>query len=108
MYTLFRVGDKEYRLKLTTRQIMQLEKLIGNHPLTVLTGTSDGDAPTVTSMIQVLYCSIVELNHGISMSDVYNIFDAWLDDGHTTVDFIDVIVDVYETSGILPKPTEKN
>ena len=107
MYTLFRVGDKEYRLKLTTTQIMRLEKVTGHHPLAILTGAID-DIPSVTNMVQVLYCSMVELNHGISMSDVYHIFDAWLDEGHTTSDFLEIMIEIYEVSGLLPRTTEKN
>jgi hypothetical protein len=39
-------------------------------------------------MVNVLYASLIQLNHGITLNDAYDIFDAYLDDGHTMTDFI--------------------
>ena len=42
------------------------------------------------------------------MDKVYDIFDAYLADGHTPSDFIGVIVEVYKVSGLLEGGEEKN
>ena len=108
MYVDFSAGGKDYKLRLSTRNTITLEKLLGCNPLSIF---GDGDTiPTVTALVQVLYCSLMQLNHGITLEDTYNIFDAYLEDGHSATDFLSVVIDVYKVSGIIKadKVTEKN
>lgn len=104
MYVKFCAGDMEYKLRLNTRNIVMLEKQIGCNPVAIF---GEGDTiPTITTMVAILNASLQQLNHGITMNDAYNIYDAYLGDGHTTSDFVKVIFDVYKVSGLLP--SEKN
>lgn len=107
MYVDFHAGDKDYKLRLNTRNVAMLEKQLGCNPLAIF---GKGDTiPTVTTMVQVLYSSLIQYNHGISLDDAYNIFDAWLADGNTVTDFIYVILDIYRVSGLVKKESvEKN
>lgn len=99
MYVDFTAGNKDYKLRLNTRETVTLEKQLGCNPLMIF---GDGeDIPTVTAMVSILYASLKQLNHGISLNDTYDIFDAYLADGHTAVDFINVILEVYKASGII-------
>ena len=100
MYFDFEAGNKAYKLRLTTRAVMALESKIGCNPMMIF--GSGNRVPTVTEMIHVLHNSLTQFNHGITFNDAVNIFDAWLDDGHTPTDFISVIVGVYKVSGIIP------
>lgn len=100
MYVNFNAGDKEYKLRLNTRNVVMLEKQIGCNPIAIF---GDGDTfPTVTTMVAVLNASLQQLNHGITMNEAYDIYDAYLADGHSINDFIQVIVDVYRVSGLIP------
>lgn len=107
MYVDFHAGDKDYKLRLSTRNIAMLEKQLGCNPLAIF---GKGDTiPTITTMVQVLYTSMIQYNHGISLDDAYNIFDEWLADGNTATDFIYVILDIYKVSGLVKKESiEKN
>lgn len=108
MYLDFHAGDKDYKLRLNTRAVVALEKQLGCNPLAIF---GDGETiPTVTVMVTVLHAALQSLEHGISMNDAYDIFDAWLEDGHASVDFVHVILDLYKVSGIVPKEVsnEKN
>lgn len=99
MYKEFTVGNKEYKLRLNTRNTINLEKQLGCNPLAIF---GDGEnIPTVTTMVQVLYASLVQYNHGVTLNDAYDIFDEYLADGHTVTDFISVIIDIYKVSGII-------
>lgn len=104
-YLDFKAGNKEYKLRLNTRNTITLEKSLGCNPLAIF-GTGD-TIPTITTMVKVLHASLQQLNHGISLEDAYDIFDEWLADGHTMTDFIAVIVDIYKTSGIIKDDTAK-
>ena len=107
LYCDFQAGNKAYKLRLNTRNTVALEKQLGCNPLGIF---GDGSAlPTVSQMVNVLYASLQQFNHGISLNDAYDIFDAYLDDGHTVTDFIPVILEIYKVSGIIKEDSsEKN
>lgn len=108
MYYDFEAGNKAYKLRLNTRNIVALEKQLGCNPVSIF-GRGD-TIPTVTVMVTVLHASLQQFQHGISMDDAYNIFDDYLNDGHSMTDFIPVILEIYRTSGIVGKEgtEEKN
>lgn len=105
LYFDFEAGNKTYKLRLNTRNTILLEKTLGVNPISVF---GDGDTiPTVTTMVQILFASMQQYNHGITLNDAYDIFDEWLADGHTVTDFLPIIVEIYKASGII-KNTNNN
>lgn len=99
MYFDFEAGNNNYRLRLNTRNVVSLEKQLGCNPVMVF---GNGDrVPTVTQMVAILNASLQPYHHGITMDKAYDIFDAWLNDGHVMTDFIPVIIDIYRASGIM-------
>ena len=107
-YVEFVADNKEYKLRLTTRSTVMLEKKLGCNPLAIF-GSGD-TIPTITVMVAILHASLQSLNHGITESDAYDIFDKWIEEGHTTIEFVNVILEIYKASGIVPKEVkeEKN
>ena len=108
MYYDFKEGNKEYKLRLSTRAIVALEKTIGCNPLMIF---GNGDTvPTITVMVAILHASLQQMNHGITLNDAYDIFDEYLADGNAPTDFIQVILYIYQVSGLIPREaeTEKN
>jgi hypothetical protein len=104
MYVDFQAGNKEYKLRLNTRAIVALEKSIECNPLAIF-GRGD-TIPTVTIMVSILHAALQQYNHGITMMDAYDIFDAYLADGHSMTDFIPVILDIYKQSGLMNNDTK--
>lgn len=107
MYYDFSAGNKEYKLRLNTRNIVALEKNIGCNPLAIF---GKGDTiPTVSVMVAVLHASLQQYHHGIKFDDAYDIFDDYIADGHSSTDFINDIVEIYKVSGIINENViEKN
>ena len=100
-YIDFTAGNKDYKLRLNTLNTILLEKQLGCNPLSIF---GDGETiPTITTMVAILHASLQQYNHGISLNDAYDIFDAWLADGNSTTDFIPIILEIYKASGIIPK-----
>ena len=99
VYVDFTAGNKDYKLRLNTRNTVALEKALGCNPLAIF-GNGE-EIPTITTMVNILYFSLQQLNHGISLDEAYNIFDSYLDDGNSATDFIAVILDIYKVSGII-------
>lgn len=108
MYIDFNAGEKDYKLRLSTRNIVALEKQLGCNPLAIF-GAGD-TIPTITTMVQILHASMQQYNHGVTLNDAYDIFDAWLADGHNSTEFIPVILEIYKVSGIIQNDnkSEKN
>ena len=105
MYIDFTAGNKDYKLRLNTRNIVLLEKQLGCNPLSIF--GKDGDTiPTITTMVVILQAALQQYQHNISLNDAYDIFDNWLAEGHSSTDFIPVILDIYKASGIIPQDAE--
>lgn len=103
-YLDFEAGNKAYKLRLNTRNIVALEKQLGGNPLSIF---GDGNKlPTVQELVAVLWASLQQYNHGISLTDAYAIFDDYLADGHIMTDFFNVVIDVYKVSGIIAAEEE--
>ena len=99
MFYDFEAGNKSYRLRLNTRNIVSLEKQLGCNPLAIF---GNGDTiPTVSTMVNVLFHSMQQYNHGITLNDAFDIFDQYIDEGHSVTDFIPVILEIYKVSGII-------
>ena len=104
-YIDFTAGNKDYKLRLNTRNTVLLEKYLNCNPLSIF-GANGDTIPTITTMVQILHASMQQYEHGISLNDAYDIFDTWLADGHSTTDFIPVILEIYKASGIIPDDKE--
>lgn len=105
-YVDFVAGNESYKLRLNTRNIMALEKQIGGNPLSIF-GKGDR-VPPLGEMIAVLHASMQAYHHGITLNKAQDIFDSYLEDGNTMVDFIPVILEIYRASGIISANEEKN
>lgn len=107
MYVDFVAGNNQYKLRLNVRNTVALERQLGKNPLMIF---GDGDTiPTVNTMCIILHAALQQYQHGITLDKAYDIFEAWLNDGHTAVDFLPIIIDIYKESGIIGKEeNEKN
>lgn len=110
MYYDFKAGNKEYKLRLNTRNIIELEKKLGCNPIMIF-GADGESVPTISALVVILHASLQPYHHGITLNDAYDIFDAYLEDGNASTDFVKIVMTIYENSGIVPKGvvnTEKN
>lgn len=105
MYTILEIKGKEYKLRLNTRNTVELEKKLGMNPLSIF---GEGDVlPTITTMVTILWASLQTYHHGISMNDAYVIFDDYLEENSMT-DFVTEIVEIFKVSGLIKEEDEKN
>lgn len=104
----FEVGGNTYKLRLTTRSIVNLEKNIGMNPLSVF---GDGKSlPTLTLLLEIFHASLQHMNHGITKDKTYEIYDQWIEEGNEMSDFVNVIMEIYKVSGLVKEENinEKN
>lgn len=96
----FKVDVDTYKLRLTTRNVIALERQYGCSPLALF---EDDEVPKLDVLATILHASLQTYHHGISLTDVYEIIDRWLEEGNNTTDLIYVVLELFKVSGIIPK-----
>lgn len=108
LYTTIIIKDKEYRARLSGKMCVELEKRLGGNPLNVFTRVAEGsEVPSLTVLLTILHASLQTYEHGISMDDIYDIYDNYIDDGHTMMDLIPLIMDIFKSSGFFVEDKEQ-
>lgn len=99
MYYTFYVKDETYKLKLATKDLLDIEKKLGMNPIMIF-GVNGNRVPTITELITIIASSFNKYNHGISENDVLDIIDNWLNEGNTIKELIELVVEIYKVSGL--------
>jgi len=107
-YTL-KIKDNEYKCKISARGLCNLEDRLGVNPLNVFMSVSENNLPKLSQLLIIFHESLAQYNHGISEEEVDKIYDDFIDEGHSFVDFLNVILEILKVSGLVPKeePTKK-
>lgn len=94
-FCVWNVGGKEYRLKLTTAMICQLENKYKKNLLNCI-----NEMPPLSTMLTIVQGAMQKYHHGISYSKVQDIYDEYTDEGGNQTDFFtDVVIEVLTVSG---------
>lgn len=100
---IWKIKDKEYNLRLTTRACTNVEKRLGTNPLNVFSRLSGNEVPALSDLLVILHESINTLNHGISFDALCDLYDDYCDGGGDISTLIELIIEVLQDSGIIPK-----
>ena len=103
MHTEFTVGNRTYKLRLTTSGVVQLEKKLGYNPLQMFMGIDNDVLPKLGDMLTVLHQMLQPYNHGITFEETCEIYDAYIEEGHVIWDLMPVFIAAFMDSGFLPK-----
>lgn len=106
LFVDFVANNTNYKLRINTRALIMLEKDLGYNPIKLFgVDVKKPVTPSLEDMLKVFKASL-QPYHNSTEEDAYAIFDAWLDDGHITTDFIPIIVEVYRASGLINKKSK--
>ena len=87
-----------YKLKLTTSDIVKLEEVLKRNLLTFLSDTTP-----LSVMLKITHKSMSKFHHGVKESDVIEMFDRYIENGGSQVQFLTtVFTGIYTVSGFLP------
>lgn len=99
-YTIWKVGQDEYKLRLSVAECMALEKRLGGrNPMDLLMGVQQGKLPTLTASLALLQSALQFDRHGISAQEVSRLYERYVDEGNSYSDLLTVIMEVFEVSG---------
>lgn len=94
-FAIWNVKGKEYKLKLKTSSVCQLEEKLKCNLLNLI-----GEMSPLSTMLLVTHAAMKEWEHGIKFSDVQNLFDEYCEEGGSQTDFMtDVFLEIYSVSG---------
>lgn len=96
-FAYWNVGGQEYKLKLKTATICQLESKYKGNLLNVVL---DGGIPPLAIMLTVIQGAMKEWQHGVKFEQVQRMFDQYCEEGGTQMTlFTDVILPILRVSG---------
>ena len=102
-YVTWSAGGEEYRLRLTTKATVDLEKKLGRSPLSAFVEMGNGTLPTTSLLATVLQAALQPLGHGFTETKTYELLDRYFEDGHNMYDLVPVLMEVFRVSGLIPK-----
>ena len=103
-FAYWEVGGREYKLKLTTSVICQLEDKFKRNLLDIL---SLG-VPPLNTMLTINQAAMKTWEHGIKYDDVQKLFDRYCEDGGTQLSFMtDVLMEIYKVSGFFSESQQE-
>lgn len=105
LYSEFEVNGKEYKLRLGARDIVKLEKKLGGNPMNIFMAVENGDLPRLEAIILILQASMTKYHSGMSVDDVYDLYDEYMAEGGTYMEMIPVLLDIFKVSGFFKEET---
>jgi len=94
-FAYWNVGGREYKLKLTTAVICQLEDKFKRNLLNLLDGV-----PPLAIMLTITQGAMKTWEHRVKYADVQALFDKYCEEGGTQLSFMtDVLMPIYSVSG---------
>lgn len=103
MFTIITINGQEYKLRLRTMDVVQLEKKLGHNLMDMFMGIQDEKLPQLKDMLAVLHGSMAAYNHGITEFRLYELYDQWLEEGHSMFDLVPIIMELMQNGGVIPR-----
>jgi len=102
-YTLA-VGGEDYQMRLTASAIMAIEKKLDKPLFSALEHIQDNMIETIAAII---WGAMQPLNANFPYGKALELFDAYIDDGHSVEELMQEINALFEASGFLKKGQEQ-
>ena len=102
LYATLKIGEQEFKGRLSAKRCVELERALGKNPLRVFTELEGNNLPSITELLTILHYALVELNHDF---DEYAIYDAYCDEGGDISGLIQYLLEVFRVSGFIPRET---
>lgn len=108
MITEITIKNEIYKLRLNTRASVALEKALGRSPLAVFMEMDEGEMPKLQEMLIIFHACLQPMNHNMNLDKVYDLFDDYVEEGHTVFDLVPIFIEVFQECGYLNKPKAKD
>jgi hypothetical protein len=124
MYKILTVGEKEYKLKLTTGSTILIEDKLGGNildPIMEMSATAPVDAkgninmkkmnkmplPSLKYLVTVLWGSLQKYQHGMTFDKVCDLVDEYIENGKSQMDLFSEVMELLTEGGVLGNQEEQ-
>lgn len=98
-FALWGVGGKEYKLKLKTATIVELENKYKTNLMNIM-GSGQGGMPALSVMLDVAHAAMKDWQHGITKQEVQSLFEKYVEEGGSQLSFyMTVYMEIFTVSG---------
>ena len=104
VFHTLKVGENEYKLRLTASAIMSIEKKLGKSLFSALENIQDNMVETITTII---WGALQPFNANFPFDKAASLFDDYIDEGNSIEDFMQELNTLFETSGFFRKGQEQ-
>jgi len=99
-YAVWTVGDEEHKLKLKTSSIKDLEVKYKQNLLNLMGSPTGAGMPPLATMLDLTHVAMKEFHSGLKPKEVDDIFDKYIDEGGSQLDFyMNVYMKIFTVSG---------
>lgn len=103
-FAVWNVGGAGYKLKLKTGGVKELESRYKTNVLNLMRPKDDESIPPLSVMLDVTHVAMKPWNHGIKMADVEALFDRYMEDGGSQMEFYaGEYMDIFMVSGFFSR-----
>lgn len=103
MFTTITIKGQEYKLRLRTVDVIQVERRLGHNLMDMFMGIQDEKLPQLGELLAVVHAAMAAYNHGITESKFYELYDAYIEEGHTMFDLVPLVLELLQNGGVIPK-----
>ena len=97
-FVFWDIGNESLKLKLTTPQVLELEKRYRKNLISML-GDED-NIPPLTTMLQVIHAAALPWRHVIKLKNIIELYDKYQEQGGTQINlYIDIYMQIFMVSG---------
>ena len=100
LYHTLTVNGEEYRLRLTASAILAIEKKLGKSLFQALEHIQDNMVETITT---ILWGAMQPLQSGFTLEKAMQLYDGYIDEGHSLEDLMQEVHKLFEASGFFKK-----
>lgn len=98
-FALWEVGGKNYKLKLRTPAIVELEQKYKTNLMNIM-GSGQGGMPALSVMLDVAHAAMKDWQHGITKNEVQSLFSKYVEEGGSQLSFyMTVYMEIFTVSG---------
>lgn len=101
LFSVLKVKDKEYKLRLPMKGLINLEKRLGFNPINVLNTNSSDGIPSFEGMMVVIQEALQAYQHGSTLDDAYNLYDEYIENDGTFQGFVLEFMKIFTTCGLM-------
>lgn len=97
------IDGREFEGRLSTKDMVALEKVLGTNPLNVLMQLEGGALPQIGVLVIILQHSFKENGKKLSIDKWYDLYDLMLAEGENIATVLEKIIEVFQVSGLIPE-----